>query len=91
MTTRITELAAIIAANTSKVDDYLTAHGSPQPSFDVDGPADIKFPSDAADIDAARTTAIEASIELQDLLQGNRSLLRPQVSINFRIEYELVF
>lgn len=77
--TRIAELAAIISTNTAKIDDYLRSHGLPSPSFDVDHPADLGIPGEAIDIDNARKSALEASIELQDLLQGPTSLLRPVV------------
>lgn len=77
--TRIAVLAAIISTNTTKIDDYLKSHGLPPPSFHVDHPADLCIPPDAIDIDKARKVTLEASIELQDLLQGPTSLLQPAV------------
>lgn len=77
--TRIAELAAIVSTNTTKIDDYLISHNLPSPSFDVDHPADLGIPLEAIDIDDARRAALEASMELQDLLQGPTSLLRPVV------------
>ena len=76
----ISYLAETISTNTAKVDSYLQLHSLPQPSFAVDGPTRL-LPSDAdaPDIEEARTKAIEASIELQQLLQGPRSLLTPSV------------
>lgn len=76
---RITELASIIASRTAKVDEYLRSHNRPSPSFDIDNPPDLGIPIDAVDIDEARVEAIEASIELQELLQGPASLLSPIV------------
>lgn len=77
--TRIAELAAIVSTNTAKIDDYLKYHGLPSPSFHVDHPADLGIPPEAIDVDNARKLALEASMELQDLLQGPTSLLRPVV------------
>ena len=74
---RITELAALVQANTAKVDSYLRERGLPLPSFDVDGPVDFKIESD--EIQEARTAAMEASLELHDLLLGPSMCLRPVV------------
>lgn len=74
---RIAELASIIARKTAKVDEYLQSHDRPSPSFDVDCPPDLGIPPHATEIEEARMEAIEASIELQELLQGPASLLRP--------------
>lgn len=74
---RIAELAFIIQSKTAQVDEYLQSHDRPSPSFDVDCPPDLGIPPDATDIEEARMEAIEASIELQELLQGPANLLRP--------------
>ena len=76
----ISYLTNTISNNTAKVDSYLQLHSLPQPSFAVDAPTRL-LPSNAnaPDIEEARTKAIEASIELQQLLQGPRSLLTPSV------------
>ena len=79
-TSRIAELAAVISSNTGKVDKYLQEKALPQPSFEIDGPTNPI--SDAPEeIEEARKCAVEASIELQQLLQGVDSLLFPHVSI----------
>lgn len=83
--TRIAELATSVSTNTAKVDEYLKSHSRPSPSFDVDHPADLGIPPEAIDIDNARKAALEASIELQDLLQGPTSLLRPVVCFQSKI------
>ena len=82
MTTRIAELAALIATNTAKVDEYLRSHSQPSPSFDVDSPARLGISAEATEIEEARILAIEASIELQDLLQGPENLLGPSVCVS---------
>ena len=77
MPSRVVELATQILANANKVDGHLRSNNLPQPSFDVDGPLDLKMKP--AEIEAARLSAIEASMELQDLLLGPTMLLRPVV------------
>ena len=74
---RIIELATLVQTNTAKVDSYLREHNLPFPSFDEDGPVDFRIESD--DIQNARTAAMEASLELHDLLLGPSMCLRPVV------------
>lgn len=74
---RITELATLVQANTAKVDQYLQENNLPFPSFDEQGPVDFKIESD--EIQNARTVAMEASLELHDLLLGPSMCLRPVV------------
>ena len=75
---RISELADIISTNTQKINDYLQTHNLPQPSFAVNGPVQ-PIPLDVQGLQEARTLAVEASIELQQLLQGVDKLLFPEV------------
>ncbi|KAI3322493.1 putative O-methyltransferase [Xylariaceae sp. AK1471] len=67
---RITELSARIAANTAKVNEYLTAHNLPQPSFDADGPLTSLIPSTELAVASARQAAIYDCQELRQLLLG---------------------
>ena len=67
---RIVELALSIASNTTKIDDFLSSHNLRKPSFEVDAPLRLEFPSEAAGVEAARLAAIEATKELHDLLTG---------------------
>lgn len=93
-TTRMAQLAVLISTNTAKVDMYLESHGLPSPSFDVDAPTDLGIPQEATDVDDARKAALEASIELQDLLQGSTSLLRPVLngtSLQAIYKYRIAF
>ncbi|CAO2648170.1 Nn.00g090920.m01.CDS01 [Neocucurbitaria sp. VM-36] len=69
---RIAELAATIAQHTQRIDKYLAEKGLPYPSFDADGPDDLGLPPD---LEPSRTAALQASQELNDLLQGPRELL----------------
>jgi len=69
---RIAELAATVAQHTKKIDDYLTARNLPQPSFEADGPANVGL---LPNIEASRIAVLQASQELNDLLQGPRDLL----------------
>ena len=75
---RIMELATQIVGNTTIVNDYLAATGHPQPSFDMDGPANVALESNEAE--TARMNCIGASMELQDLMQGPIACLRPAVN-----------
>ena len=78
-------LATLISSNTAKVEDYLKGADHPYPSFEASGPA-TALPTDAPpEIEAARLAAVEASIELTQLLQGTTALLFPYVRIHFLI------
>ena len=77
MASKIAELSSVIARNTASVDEYIRSHNLPQPSFDVDGPVDLKLPEE---VEEARVAAIDASQELNDLLRGPIALVRPVVS-----------
>ncbi|KAI1390514.1 S-adenosyl-L-methionine-dependent methyltransferase [Hypoxylon trugodes] len=72
---RIVELSARIAANTTKVDDYLAAHNLPTPSFDVDAPLQSLVPGTEPDIAAARQAVIHDTLELHQLMLGPREHL----------------
>ncbi|MCJ1369595.1 hypothetical protein MMC20_000807 [Loxospora ochrophaea] len=75
LSTKIVELAALVQTNTAKLDGYLQEHSLPSPSFDEDGPVDLSIESD--EIQKARVMAMEASLELYDLLLGPALCLRP--------------
>lgn len=72
---RIVELAKRIAANTETLQNYLTAHGLPTPSFDIDGPKDSLVPKTATEIEAARVAIIDDTQELRRLVLGPREYL----------------
>jgi hypothetical protein len=76
MTSRISELAANISHNTQRVTDYLSTHSLPFPSFDENGPVDLKLSPEA---ESARNAALNAMAELAGLLQSPDQLLRPLV------------
>lgn len=76
---RLMELSSIISTNTSKINEYLQSHNLPQPSFDIDAPTQ-PVPTGNQELEEARTKAVEASIELQQLLQGVDKLLLPEVT-----------
>ncbi|CAG8952635.1 hypothetical protein HYFRA_00009742 [Hymenoscyphus fraxineus] len=71
----ITELASIISDNTAIVNDYITAQGLEQPSFDVDAPNSSVIPLDATEIQAARGAVIDATLMLRDLVLGPKEHL----------------
>lgn len=69
---RIAELAATVATHTNRIDNYLSEKGLPYPSFEADGPSNLNLPPD---IEKSRGVVLEASQELNDLLQGPRELI----------------
>jgi hypothetical protein len=76
---QIIEISARIAANTAKVNDYLTAQNLPQPSFDANASTHSLIPHTEPEVAAARQAAIHDCGELRDLLLGPREYL-----INYR-------
>ncbi|KAH8893874.1 S-adenosyl-L-methionine-dependent methyltransferase [Thozetella sp. PMI_491] len=74
-TSQIAELAARIAANTKKVDNYLATHSLATPSFDVDAPVQPLIPKTEADVLAARDAVIQDTLELRQLMLGPREQL----------------
>lgn len=74
-TTRIAELSALIAKNTSIVDAYLNSHYLPTPSFNVDGPLTIPIPAHEKDIIYAQDTVIASTQELHNLMKGPTEML----------------
>lgn len=79
MTSHILQLATRILANAETVTHHLQSHHLPQPTFAIDGPPEMELDSKPAE--AARISAIESAMELQDLLLGPKMLLRPVVSL----------
>ena len=73
---RIAELASLIQVHTLKVDEYISSHGLPSPSFDASMPAQLRFPDS---IEPSSTTVIEATSELQSLMLGPMGFLVHQI------------
>ncbi|KAI0448092.1 S-adenosyl-L-methionine-dependent methyltransferase [Xylaria telfairii] len=74
--TRIAELSARIAANTTKIDDFLAAQSLPTPSFGPDAATSLFPPSTTdGDILAARQAVLRDTLELRDLMLGPREHL----------------
>ena len=84
MAFRIAKLTVQISSNTQKIDDYLAANSLPPPSFDEGGPANLNL---STEIYAARRAVLNASAELQELLQGPSELLRPVVRFYLAFSY----
>ncbi|KAI1761277.1 putative O-methyltransferase [Hypoxylon sp. FL1150] len=70
----IAERAATVATHSNRLDSYLSKEDVPHPSFEADGLGDLKLPSDIEQ-SRSRSIVIEASQELNDLLQGPRNIL----------------
>jgi hypothetical protein len=83
---RLVQLAESVIKNAKTFDAYLQQHDLPAPSFDADGPADFGISTDSPHVEQARVEAIEAAIELADLLQGPITFLRPIVRYILRHE-----
>jgi hypothetical protein len=75
---RIAELAEIVASQTAVLTHYLRSNDLPEPSFASDAPIDA-FGS-SPDIQKAKSSVVEATIELRQLLEGPVKLLLPEVS-----------
>lgn len=69
-------LATSILENASKLEAYLQDMGQPLPSFEQDYPPELPLSSE---MQAVRTSAVDACLELHDLLVGPAMLLRPTV------------
>lgn len=77
--TTISLLSESIFRNIKVVDSYLKANNLPGPTFDVDGPTFLDIGSDGEHVEEARVKALEAAVELVDLLAGPLATLRPLV------------
>lgn len=69
---RISELAALIAANAAIVDGHLASEGLPSPSFSPDTPVHLFARSN---ITEARQAILEATDELHALMLGPTGIL----------------
>ena len=77
-TSRILQLAQIITANATEIDEHISLNGLTPPSFGVDGPFEgIQKPTPS--IEKAKQETISAMVELQQLLEGGMAQLMPQV------------
>ncbi|TLD38799.1 S-adenosyl-L-methionine-dependent methyltransferase [Venturia nashicola] len=73
---RLSELTAIISANTKTIEQYLANNDLPALSNDVDAPKDFPVPSTNEEIQKARRAVVNATQELHDLMYNdNLSLL----------------
>lgn len=75
---RIIQLAEIIASQTAVLNEHLHLNGLSTPSFSPDAPPDT-FGSSHPRIQEAKSSVIEATIELRQLLEGPVKLLLPEV------------
>lgn len=87
----ITELTAIISANTAKIDNYLSSQGLKSPSFEVDAPTEPLLPSDDPELEAARLELIDATLMLHDLiLRPEEYLMKFTVSVH-KNSYQVLY
>jgi hypothetical protein len=69
---RIAQLSAIISDYTTKIDTFLANNRLPHPSFEANAPASLGLPPD---LEEARLVVLQATQELNDLLQGPRDII----------------
>ncbi|KAI4130035.1 MAG: hypothetical protein LQ341_006507 [Variospora aurantia] len=74
-TSRIAELATIIATHTKQIDAHLAAKGLPSPSFDPESPAGALLDSEVI---ASRQSILDATDELHALMQGPVGIIAAQ-------------
>lgn len=79
-TSRILELAHLITIQATVIYQHLQDNNLPEPSFSQNGPPDI--PNPTPELTAARNKAIEATIELRQLLEGPVKLLLPETNFS---------
>jgi hypothetical protein len=77
-TPRIAELAQIITSQADVLNEHLRSNDLPEPSFSPEAPIDA-FGSSTPDVQKAKTSVVEAVIELRQLLEGPVKLLLPEV------------
>lgn len=88
-TSRIIQLAQLIASETHKLDEHLNSKKLPQPSFAVGAPTE-PFSQSSSDKAEARTNVIAATIELRQLLEGPVKQLLPEVGLPSGCESVLI-
>lgn len=81
-TSRISELASIIAAKATEIDVYTASETLPSPSSDADSPPRLLFHPRVA---ASRQTILEATDELHALMLGPVGILTPSVGATFHL------
>ena len=69
-TSRITELAKLIADKTAIVDQYFQTYGIPTPSFDINGPRHVSIPPEVRTVAIAHADVLAATRELHTLMLG---------------------
>jgi hypothetical protein len=76
MATRLLQLTEIISSQTEKIQEYFTANGLPDLSFDPTSPGDFPVPSSNTEMHEARRAVVNATQELHDLMVGPRETVR---------------
>jgi hypothetical protein len=75
---RIADLSVIIASQTAVLDEYIRNNSLSEPAFSADAPTAV-FGSAPPDVQKAKSSVIQATIELRQLLEGPVKLLLPEV------------
>lgn len=82
---RILQLAQIIVSQTSVIDQHIQHNNLAEPSFKPGSPVE-PIQDTTPKIEEAKNKAVEATIELRQLLEGPMNLLLPEASLLSAIE-----
>jgi hypothetical protein len=74
----LAQLAASIAANAKKVEDYLVENKLPEPSFEIDAPAEYESLLKDPTIRAAQLTLANDANKLHLLMAGHAETMKSQ-------------
>jgi hypothetical protein len=83
-TSRIVQLAQLIASQTEVIDEHIRTKDLAQPSFEAGGPVE-PVQNSTPEVNKAKKDVVEATIELRQLLEGPMKLLLPEVSYTLLI------
>ena len=87
--TDILQLASLISTNTKMLHDFFLSHNLPLPSLDCNAPACPQISPEAADIQEARRTVIEATEQLRALMKGPAELLLVDVRSSYLFPFSV--
>lgn len=74
----LAQLVASIAANAKKVEDYLVENNLPEPSFEIDAPAEYESILKDPTIRSAQLTLANDANKLHMLMAGHADLMKTQ-------------
>ena len=78
----ITDVANAIARDTKIVDEYFEKNNLPKPTFDENGPFQIRIPPTEPEAMAAQSRVVMATLQLNVLIQGPKAPFRRSFQVN---------